>query len=72
MQPFSDLKNEITKIAQDRHLESNGKCGVYLISISQTTGETIKRVTDVTNQLVKENVITIRPGIHGNMIFKND
>jgi len=63
------LYDQVKELIFNRQYSSNNSSGTSLNHISKCLNITIKQLKPILNQLYKDNYITIRKGINGELIF---
>jgi hypothetical protein len=67
-----DKKQIVQEYIDNKHLQSNGSCGIIIPNLSSDLGIDHKELIPILLELYQEKAIIIRPGINGKMIFKNE
>lgn len=65
------MKSKILEIIEKKYEKTNGHCGTYATDLMKHFK---CKYIDIKKHLIElylENKIIIKPGIHGNLIFKN-
>ena len=63
------MKEKILEILQQKHQLSGGNCGIYLPNICSLLNVEYYQIKDIINDLIKEQMIEIREGSHGQLLF---
>ena len=63
------MKEKILDILQAKHQLSEGNYGIYLPSICSLLSVEYYQIKDIINDLIKEQMIEIREGSHGQLLF---
>ena len=69
MQLQIKLKNKVVDILELKKASSAGHCGFTITQIHSQLNGDLKQLKQIMNELFKENIINIRHGIHGKLIF---
>ena len=63
------MKEKILEILQAKHQLSGGNCGIYIPNICLLLNVEYYQIKDIINDLIKEQMIEIREGSHGQLLF---
>lgn len=63
------MKEKILEILQAKHQLSGGNCGIYIPNICLLLNVEYYQIKDIINDLIKEQMIKIREGSHGQLLF---
>lgn len=65
-----DSKSKIKEIIDKKHVEHDGKCGIYIPNLMRETELSIDNLNPILKELYSEKYFILRKGINGPMIFK--
>jgi len=65
-----DSKSKIKEIIDKKHVEYDGKCGIYIPNLMSETELSIDKLNPILKELYSEKYFILRKGINGPMIFK--
>lgn len=65
-----ELRERILKLVDEKHISSNGLCGLSPVSIKNQLGVGYRELAEQLNYLDKNKLIWVRKGINGYLLFK--
>lgn len=66
-----DLEKSIIGYLKEVHDRTGGNCGVQIVEIKLKLGISSEKIKTCLRELYKKDLIFVREGIHGKLIFKN-
>ena len=63
------MKEKILEILQAKHKLSGGNCGIYVPNICLLLNVEYYQIKDIIHNLIEEQLIEIREGSHGQLLF---
>ncbi len=67
----SNTKIMILELVNEKHKLSRGSCGTYIADLVNVLNVSVAEIMEPLSELNKENIISIRLGINGDLVMKN-
>lgn len=63
---------KVLEVIDIQHNTSNGKCGISPVSVCRTLNVSYPEIKDTLNYLYENNLMLVRKGINGYLLFKKE